>query len=80
MQFNLVILDLSVRNGMGGLETLTALRAMDPTVTAVVTSGYANDEVLQQYASRGFKGALQKPFAMTALRTMISQVLTDCSG
>jgi two-component system cell cycle sensor histidine kinase/response regulator CckA len=70
--FDVVLLDLTVRGGMGGLETIQALRALDPTVRAVVMSGYSRESVLRDYASHGFRGALAKPFDFAGLRRAIS--------
>jgi PAS domain S-box-containing protein len=75
--FDLVLLDLTVRNGMGGLETMRQLRELDPAVKAAVMSGYANDQVLQQHAGWGFRDALRKPFDLAALQAVISRALGD---
>ena len=74
--FALAILDLSVRNGMGGLEAMQALRAMDPAARVMVMSGYANEEALQNYARHGFKDAIKKPFDIGALRAAIARTLS----
>lgn len=60
--FDAVILDLTIPGGMGGLETLRALQALDPAVQAIVMSGYTNDKVMHDHAAAGFKAALAKPF------------------
>jgi PAS domain S-box-containing protein len=70
--FSTVILDLTVRGAMGGLEALRALRAIDPAVHAVVMSGYANNEVLREYARHGFRGAMTKPFSIETLRHAVT--------
>ena len=72
--FDLAILDLTVRAGMGGVEAMSMLRNLDPAVRALVMSGYANNEVLQEYARYGFKEALAKPFEMGTLRAAVSRV------
>jgi len=41
-QFDLVISDLTIENGMGGIETMRQLREMDPEVRAIVSSGYSD--------------------------------------
>jgi CheY-like chemotaxis protein len=41
--FDVVILDLTVKGGMGGEEALGLLREIDPTVHAVVSSGYGDN-------------------------------------
>jgi two-component system cell cycle sensor histidine kinase/response regulator CckA len=61
-RFDLVILDLTVIDGLGGLETLQKLLTMDSSVKAIVCSGYSNDPVMSEYKSHGFCGRLLKPF------------------
>ena len=65
--FDAVLLDLTVRGGLGGLETMQALLQLDPAVKAVVMSGYAQETVLRDYAQHGFRGALPKPFDIATL-------------
>ncbi len=74
--FKLVLLDLTVRGGMGGLEALQALRAIDPAVKAVVMSGYSQEAVLRDYAKHGFRGALTKPFNLETLYRTLHQAAT----
>ena len=62
--FDAVILDLKVRVGLGGLETIKALKAMDPWVKAIVSSGLSNDPVMICFKEYGFLGALPKPYKM----------------
>ncbi len=73
--FDLVILDLSIRGGMGGQETIKRLRAIDPEVRAVVMSGYANDPVMANHEDHGFDLALSKPFSMTDLSDAVEALL-----
>ena len=47
--FKAVILDLTVPGGMGGLQAVTELTKIDPTIKAIVSSGYSNDHVLANY-------------------------------
>ena len=69
--FDAVLLDLTVRGGLGGRETMQALLQLDPAVKAVVMSGYAQEAVLRHYAQHGFRAALPKPFDIaTLLRTL----------
>jgi DNA-binding NtrC family response regulator len=73
--FDAVLLDLTVKDGMGGRETLAALRKLDPGVTAIVMSGYADNRVLLEHALHGFKGALAKPFQVEELRELLAQIM-----
>ena len=63
-----VILDLTVRGGMGGREALQELRATDPNVRAIVASGYANDPIVADFEAYGFNGRIVKPFRLEDLR------------
>ena len=60
--FDLVILDLTVPGGMGGMETISELKKIDPGVKALVTSGYSSDPVISNYEEHGFLGVIAKPF------------------
>ena len=74
--FDAVILDLTVRGGMGGREALQALRHLDPGVKAMVMSGYAHDPVVLEYQNHGFKGALAKPFDAEQLQECLAGVMS----
>jgi CheY-like chemotaxis protein len=73
--FDLVILDLTVRGGMGGLETVRRLREIDPGVKAVVSSGYSDDPVTSNYREHGFRSYLQKPYTAEGLSTVLDELL-----
>lgn len=60
--FDILILDLVVKGGMGGVETLQKIRRIDKDARAVVSSGYSNDPVMANYKDYGFRGALIKPY------------------
>lgn len=72
--FAAVLLDLTVRGGMGGLEAVRALLELDPGVNAIVMSGYARDPVLVEHKRHGFKGALSKPFEQSELAALLAQL------
>ncbi len=59
--FDLVILDLTVKGGMGGKDAVKALLKINPQVKAIVSSGYSNDPVMTDFKAYGFTGALPKP-------------------
>ena len=73
--FAVVILDYTIPGGMGGLETLTRLRAIDPQVTALISSGYANNPVMADWAYYGFNGVVAKPYTMAQLQEALHNVL-----
>ena len=65
--FAAVILDLTIRGAMGGIETVAALRAIDPDVRAIVCSGYSADPVMAQHAEHGFCAVVVKPYNVSEL-------------
>jgi PAS domain S-box-containing protein len=75
-RFDLVILDLKVPGGMGGHEALREMRAIDPDVRAIVSSGYSNDSIMANYADYGFVAVLTKPYTSHALTSLVAQILS----
>ena len=73
--FDLVILDLTIRGGMGGIETLRKLVELDRDVIAVVSSGYSDDAALSNYRKQGFRAFLKKPYNMEELQNTLNTVL-----
>jgi PAS domain S-box-containing protein len=69
--FNVVVLDLTIRDGLGGKETIEKLLEVDPDVKAVVSSGYSNDPMMSDYLKYGFKGVLVKPYEIERLTELI---------
>jgi CheY-like chemotaxis protein len=75
--FDLVVLDLSIPNGMGGLRTMEKLRALDPNILAIVSSGYSDDPVMAQPAAYGFTAVLPKPYEPVELIRLVKSVLVS---
>jgi len=73
--FDLVILNLTVRAGVGGLEAFQSLLKIDPDVKAIVMSGHADDPVILEPERHGFKGVLVKPFESARLHGILARVL-----
>ncbi|MGO9688965.1 MAG: ATP-binding protein [Syntrophobacteraceae bacterium] len=73
--FDIVILDLTVRGGMGGSETIQKLFEIDPAVRAIVSSGYSDDAATANYEKQGFKAFLNKPYDLDALKEVLNKVL-----
>lgn len=71
--FDLVILDLSVPEGLGGKDTITLLKSYDPSVKAIVSTGYSSDTVVQNYQQYGFSGKLSKPYKISDLKEILEQ-------
>jgi CheY-like chemotaxis protein len=75
--FDLVVLDLSIPNGMGGLRTMEKLKQIDPNVLAMVSSGYSDDPVMAQPAAYGFAAVLPKPYEPIELIRIVKSLLAS---
>ncbi len=61
---------------MGGKETIKKLLEIDPEVTALVSSGYANDPIMADHMKYGFKGVLAKPHEIHEIDEALQKVIT----
>jgi nitrogen-specific signal transduction histidine kinase/ActR/RegA family two-component response regulator len=75
--FDIVILDLTVRGGMGGREAIERLRVIDPGVRAIVSSGYSDSDVIAAYQKYGFMACLAKPYDVENLRKALNTLLRN---
>jgi two-component system, cell cycle sensor histidine kinase and response regulator CckA len=71
-----VIMDLTVRGGIGGKEALQLLLGIDPEVKAVVSSGYSADPVLASCREYGFRAVLAKPYNRNELGNVLHELLS----
>lgn len=75
--FDVVILDLTIPGGTGGEEAILRLLEIDPNVKAILSSGYADNNVINDFRGFGFKGTPLKPFKINELATVLSTILRD---
>ena len=75
--FDLVILDLTIRGGMGGAETMRKLMEIDPRVKAIVSSGYSDDDIVSNHQKQGFKAFLKKPYNVEKLQEVLNKVINS---
>ena len=73
--FDAVILDLTVKGGISGNQTIKELAKIDPDVKAIVSSGYFNDPVMANYEEYGFRGAIAKPYQKSDLERILKKIL-----
>lgn len=74
-RFDLVVMDLSIPNGMGGAEAIQQIRHLDPEVVAIVSSGYSDDPVMANFRQYGFSAVLPKPYEPSSLRQLALQLI-----
>ena len=73
--FDLVIMDLSIPNGMGGADAIRKIREVDPNIIAIVSSGYSDDPVMSDPKSYGFDAVLPKPYKPHELNLLVKKTL-----
>ena len=73
--YHAVIMDLTIRGGLGGVETIEKLLKIDPKAKAIVASGYANNPVMSNYTKYGFKAIIKKPYKAKELGDVLAKVL-----
>jgi CheY-like chemotaxis protein len=73
--FDVIIVDLTIPGGMGGLEAMEQLRKLDPEVKAIVSSGYANAPIMSNYEKHGFCAVVAKPYTMSELSKVLLGVM-----
>ena len=73
--FDVVILDLTVPGGMGGKETISELKKIDPEAKAIAFSGYSTEPVMARFNEYGFSAVLVKPFTLQEISEVLHRVL-----
>ncbi|MCB1062620.1 MAG: response regulator [Verrucomicrobiae bacterium] len=73
--FDLVLSDLTIEHGLGGVETMRAIQQMDPNVLAIVSSGYSDAPAMARPDAFGFSAVLPKPYPPRELRNLVSEML-----
>ncbi len=71
---HLVILDM-VMPGMDGRAVFEALRAVDPDVRVLVSSGYMDEATAASILRRGVAGFLRKPYTLRQLVEAVEAAL-----
>ncbi|MEW6306983.1 MAG: response regulator [Verrucomicrobiota bacterium] len=76
----LLLTDLIMPDGMNGWDLATALRARDPRLKVVVTSGYSPDMTAHQLEEMKQVPFLQKPYRPRTLVTLVRDCLDGRGG
>jgi len=73
--YQAVVLDLTVRGGMGGLEAARRIRELDPAVPIVAASGYAEAPAIARPRECGFDAAVSKPYSFAELCRVLAPLV-----
>lgn len=74
--FSLVIMDLNIPKGMGGMEAVKHILEINSSAKVLVSSGYSNDPIMQEFRKYGFSGCIAKPFDIKGLEDAIQAALS----
>jgi len=75
--FDVVILDLTVKGGIGGRDAVKKILEINPQAKAIVSSGYSNDPVITHFREYGFIEALPKPYTVKDLSDALNKVTKE---
>ena len=71
---DLVLLDM-IMPGIEAGDTYDKLKAINPAIKVILSSGYSLDQRAGAIIDRGCNGFIQKPFNMKILQEKISEIL-----
>jgi CheY-like chemotaxis protein len=69
-----VLLDLTMPH-VDGEDTFNALRAIREDVCVILSSGYAEQDVVSRFTGQGLAGFVQKPYSVESLARTLRSVL-----
>lgn len=75
-RIDLVILDM-IMPGMSGGEVYDRIKALNPDVKVILSSGYSLDGKASEILERGTNAFIQKPFSITDLSRKVREVIDE---
>jgi len=73
--FTVVIMDLTIPGGMGGVEATEKLLKYDYDAKVIVSSGYSTDPIMANFREYGFCDVLVKPYTMNKVRDVLGRII-----
>ncbi len=73
--FDLLILDMIIPNSIDGTETFRRILEINPNQSAIIVSGYAESERVNEAMRLGVKSFIKKPFSKETLSLAIREAL-----
>jgi len=74
-KYDVVILDLKVSEGMGGIEAAQKILESDSEALVYISTGFSSDPIITDYRRYGITGAIAKPYTAEELRALVSRAL-----
>jgi len=74
-KIDIVIMDLTIPGGMGGAVAVHKLLEIDKNAKVLVSSGYSDDPIIQNYQQEGFANIIAKPYQLFDLSSVIAETM-----
>ena len=71
--FDLVITDLTIKGGMGGVETARKIREIRQNIYIIASTGYTDSKVAEKYFEYGFDNILLKPYKINEIKNVLKR-------
>ncbi len=72
---DVVIMDLTIKGGMGGRDAIKELLKIDPNARVILSSGYVDEELLRELKNYGFSAFLKKPYTIEEISKTLEELL-----
>ncbi len=72
-RYDVIVLDLTMPD-LDGTEVLERLRAIRPDVRVILSSGYAEQDVVRRFAGKELTAFLHKPYVPATLLELVGQI------
>ena len=71
---DVIIMDLIVNDGLGGLDSFRLIRQANPEAVGIVSSAYSDDNGMAEYEKYGFSAVLPKPYQLLELKRLLEEL------
>jgi two-component system response regulator AtoC len=78
-RFDLILMDVQMP-GLNGVQTLHALRALDPTMAVVMMTAYTRDELAAESERMTGFGVLSKPLDLDQMLPLVKRIVSSRAG
>ncbi len=75
--FDLVIMDLTIPGDLCGNEAMQQILQVAPGARGIASSGYSEGSVMGHFREYGFQAALSKPYNISDLQRVVSNMLSS---
>ncbi len=78
-RFDLVLMDVQMP-GLNGVQTLHALRTLDPTIVVIMMTAYTRDELAAESERTTGFGVLSKPLDLDQVLPLVKSIVSSPAG